>query len=67
MKREFISIDGLKNVLSPKEMKNVTGGSGICDNYGPNLCWVECSNGNKACASSCGYAETQCDVVSCTC
>jgi len=36
MKRDFISIDGLKNVLSPKELKNITGGSGpggcqVCD------------------------------------
>ena len=27
MKREFMSISGLKKVLSPKEMKNITGGS----------------------------------------
>ena len=32
MKRDFISIEGLKNVLSPKELKNILGGtgSGIC-------------------------------------
>ena len=28
MERKFISIDALKKVLSPKEMKNVMGGSG---------------------------------------
>ena len=43
MKREFISIDALKKVLSPKEMKNVTGGSGSCTcvcgaNSGPITC-----------------------------
>ena len=27
MKRDFISISGLKKVLSPKELKNITGGS----------------------------------------
>jgi len=67
MEKEMISFATLKNVLSSKEMKNVLGGSGICDDYGPNLCWVVCSNGKKACASSCSYAETQCDVVSCDC
>ena len=29
MKREFIRIDGLTNVLSPSEMKKVTGGERI--------------------------------------
>jgi hypothetical protein len=31
MKTNKINLDGLKNVLTPKEMKNVTGGSGPCD------------------------------------
>ena len=30
MERKFISIDALKKVLSPKEMKNVMGGSAFC-------------------------------------
>ena len=34
MKRDFISISGLKKVLSPKELKNITGGS--------NTCWCFC-------------------------
>jgi len=37
MKREFITISGLKKILSPKEMKNVLGGSG-----GENCCLYEC-------------------------
>ena len=40
MERKFISIDALKKVLIPKEMKNVMGGSGL-----------DCSNGTQ-CVSS---------------
>ena len=51
MERKFISIDALKKVLSPKEMKNVTGGSyatcKICCDYGDG---EECHDGS--CASS---------------
>ena len=55
MKRDFISIDGLKNVLSPKEMKNVLGGSGDggCDS---GLCWVRCKNGSGGCTNNCAKA-----------
>ena len=70
MESKKISHSGLKKVMSPKEMKNVTGGSGICDEYGSGLCWVECKNGDKACASTCDYAATQCGgggLVSCVC
>ena len=45
---EKINIDVLKNVLTPKEMRNVIGGS---DENGNCCCWV-CSNGNAGCASS---------------
>jgi len=31
MKREFMSISGLKNVLSPKEMKEIVGAAMIAD------------------------------------
>lgn len=46
MKREFISIDGLKKVLSPKEMKNITGGS--CPMGG------RCVGGNSPGSTPCG-------------
>ena len=38
MEKKLISLSGLKNVLSPKEMKNITGGSGIrcCCGMGAN-------------------------------
>ena len=48
MKKEFITISGLKKVLSPKEMKNVLGGSGICS----LPCIIYCNNGNKYCSDS---------------
>ena len=65
-----ISLDGLTNVLSPKEMKNVTGGSGsysyycVCNN-GPsgwssgNSCWDAANwftyiNVNNCGAACCG-------------
>ena len=70
METKKINLSELENVLSPKEMKNVLGGSGICDQYGSGLCWVICGNGDKACASSCGYAEQRCGgggVAECYC
>ena len=39
MDTKKINLDGLKNVLSPKEMKNVKGGSGRCSGSG------NCGNG----------------------
>ena len=60
MEKTFISLNGLQKVLSPKEMKNITGGSGctvVCsDNsqYGINCantidceeqCWEKCGGG----------------------
>ena len=51
MERNFISLNGLKKVLSPKEMKNVKGGSSRCccgmgsDIYcedGRDIDWVIC-------------------------
>ena len=66
-----ISIDGLKKILGGKEMRNVTRGSNICDEYGPNLCWGVCNNGNKACASNCGLISNWCSsyggVDTCDC
>ena len=66
MKREFISIDGLKNVLSPKEMKNVLGGSngiGRCGWSGADQvpCLVNwsgdsCSDCNSFLASTCPHS-----------
>ena len=50
-----INLNGLKNVLSPKEMKNVTGGSGeICSS--PYPCWVRCGNGAAGCINDCESA-----------
>ena len=37
MEHKFISINELKKVLYPKEMKNVLGGSGSCP-YGTTWC-----------------------------
>ena len=51
MKR--ITLDGLQNVLSPKEMKNVIGGSGCCiiDHGGGGAAWGYCAghDGDNAC------------------
>ena len=55
MKKEFINLNGLKNVLSPKEMKNVTGGSDICPSGYPYI--FRCSNGNLVCCSKDCYCE----------
>ena len=43
MERKFISIDALKKVLSPKEMKNVMGGSG---DYSTGCCFT-CGGSNN--------------------
>ena len=44
MKREFISIDGLKKVLSPKELKNILGGTG--KDYSTGCCYT-CGGDNN--------------------
>ena len=57
MERKFISIDGLKKVLNPKELKNVLGGSGgeginpyDCGHgIGMTLTGVECRSGQCYC------------------
>ena len=49
MKREFISISGLKKVLSPKELKNIIGGSSCCyveDSSGTGWCYEQPPTGN---------------------
>jgi len=40
-------------------MKNVLGGSGICDEYSSDLCWVSCIDGSAACVSSFNYTAPQ--------
>ena len=65
-----ISMDALKDVLKPHQLRNILGGSGICDEYGPNLCNVECNDGTKACASTCEVAKERCGGgghISCVC
>jgi hypothetical protein len=52
MKREFISLNGLKNVLSPKEMKNVKGGSS-------GRCIMNGSGTNGYCDGCFNYACTK--------
>ena len=64
-----INLNGLKKVMSPKEMKNVLGGSSIMpDNYchSPNL--SSCSNGfcvtPGATCTSTGFGPTcYCEVA----
>ena len=58
-----ISFSGLKKVLTPKEMKNITGGSdcsptncGGMTVHCSGSCWADawcagCDNGNKACCN----------------
>ena len=48
MKKEFISLSGLKKVLSPKELENITGGS---------TCVITCGDGTYR-ANTCEGAET---------
>ncbi|MDR1115118.1 MAG: hypothetical protein LBL33_03020 [Tannerella sp.] len=66
-----ISYMRLKKMMPPKEMKNILGGSGICDGYGSGLCWVVCNNGNKACSSTCDMGVSWCEsyggLNSCDC
>jgi hypothetical protein len=64
MERKFISISGLKKVLSPKEMKNITGGSNaICHSGRECVCGAYCGSDSECeswygkgstCASWCG-------------
>jgi natural product precursor len=53
-----INLDGLKNVLSPKEMKNVTGGSGVfycwCGHDSFNVFADTCSEAISATKGLCG-------------
>ena len=57
-----ISLDGLTNVLSPKEMKNITGGSMML------CCWGGCSctdlmcghGGTDDCSEYAGSSCSQC-------
>ena len=37
MEKKKINLEGLKNVLSPKEMKNITGGSRCCCGMGTEI------------------------------
>ena len=64
MERNYITISGLKKVLSAKEMKNVLGGSGAVCNAGREcVCGSSCSSDSQCeswygpgatCASWCG-------------
>jgi len=68
MDRKFISIDVLKKVLSPKEMKNVLGGSSTCQcgcNYGDGYFVKDCSCAGSP--SECiGYDPPPgCVIISC--
>jgi len=56
MDTKKINLDGLKNVLSPKEMKNVTGGSG---SY---TCWCG-SNTFAVNADSCSDAKDAVNTI----
>ena len=67
MERKIISIDALKKVLSPKEMKNVLGGSGggdclvQCGDNGqvyPITCWdiLDCESQCYAKCGDCGWS-----------
>ena len=68
-----ISLCGLTNVLSPKEMKNVKGGS---DAY--HYCTIECydCNGSYTYSGNCAFTEcndcfnnspsSNCKVTNCT-
>jgi len=60
MERNFISIDGLRKVLSPKEMMNVTGGSGggdICGGCSGSYCESPLVTGIYVC---CGEDMASC-------
>ena len=70
MERKFISISELKKVLSPKEMKNVLGGSGsgCCISYsGPPpdnwTCVSDCESdgGSHGCGCNTADAKEKCD------
>ena len=73
MKREFITISGLKKILSPKEMKNVFGGSvnGPCSYCG----YYTYDNGQTIYYSGFGYygiceayeSDPGWDSFDCTC
>ena len=68
MERNFMTINGLKKVLSAKEMKNVLGGSepGNCTSCPSNchLChcttgagaWYQCGDGGHIASWACGEA-----------
>jgi len=52
MEKKRISLNGLKKVLSPKEMKNVLGGSGNCMTIDEGGCKYYCcrdGGGNWMC------------------
>ena len=59
MDTKKINLEGLKNVLSPKEMKNVKGGSGgTCHCTGGGIHHVdECSK--SICEGYCGEGNVQ--------
>ena len=70
MKREFISLSGLKKVLSPKEMKNITGGCEdpidldefviTCD-QDPGQCWECRTDLGHQCSKFTGKMSDYCD------
>ena len=53
-----INFSSIQKTLSPKEMKNVLGGSGGC-------CFVACANGGGATINCDGPADcaSQCDAI----
>ena len=55
-----ITIDGLKKVLGPKELKNIKGGSG-CGNLGLGTCGYRSGDGSF-CACGIPQAEAQAEA-----
>jgi len=58
MECKFISIDGLKKVLSTKEMKNILGGSGVS-------CYCICDGREWWAACPPGVTAEECATMSC--